>query len=67
MAHTHDHEEDHDHVHVHHEGEEFCDDPSHNHHHHARQTPVVRTAPKIGRNDACFCGSGKKYKKCHGA
>jgi preprotein translocase subunit SecA len=22
---------------------------------------------KIGRNDACFCGSGKKYKKCHGA
>jgi len=26
------------------------------------------TAPqKIGRNDPCFCGSGKKYKKCHGA
>ena len=23
--------------------------------------------PKIGRNDPCFCGSGKKYKKCHGA
>ena len=23
--------------------------------------------PKIGRNDVCFCGSGKKYKKCHGA
>ena len=22
--------------------------------------------PKIGRNDQCFCGSGKKYKKCHG-
>jgi preprotein translocase subunit SecA len=22
---------------------------------------------KIGRNDPCFCGSGKKYKKCHGA
>ena len=22
--------------------------------------------PKIGRNDPCFCGSGKKYKKCHG-
>jgi preprotein translocase subunit SecA len=21
---------------------------------------------KIGRNDECFCGSGKKYKKCHG-
>jgi len=26
-----------------------------------------RTAPKIGRNDPCPCGSGKKYKKCHGA
>jgi uncharacterized protein YchJ len=29
--------------------------------------PVVRAAPKVGRNDACPCGSGKKYKKCHGA
>jgi preprotein translocase subunit SecA len=28
---------------------------------------VRRTQPKIGRNDPCFCGSGKKYKKCHGA
>ena len=26
----------------------------------------VRTAAKIGRNDPCPCGSGKKYKKCHG-
>jgi SEC-C motif-containing protein len=26
--------------------------------------PVRRTAPKIGRNDPCPCGSGKKYKKC---
>jgi preprotein translocase subunit SecA len=26
----------------------------------------VRTATKIGRNDPCPCGSGKKYKKCHG-
>ncbi len=25
-----------------------------------------RTAPKIGRNDPCACGSGKKYKHCHG-
>jgi hypothetical protein len=23
--------------------------------------------PKIGRNDPCSCGSGKKFKKCHGA
>ena len=29
-------------------------------------TTVVRTAPKIGRNDPCPCGSGKKYKNCCG-
>ena len=27
----------------------------------------ARAGPKIGRNDPCYCGSGKKYKKCHGA
>jgi preprotein translocase subunit SecA len=27
---------------------------------------VQRKEPKIGRNDPCWCGSGKKYKKCHG-
>jgi preprotein translocase subunit SecA len=45
----------------------------------ARQAPVpartggddvVKTVkhegPKVGRNDPCPCGSGKKYKKCHG-
>jgi preprotein translocase subunit SecA len=32
----------------------------------ANQT-VVNGAPKVGRNDPCPCGSGKKYKKCHGA
>jgi len=26
----------------------------------------VRVGPKVGRNDPCPCGSGKKYKKCHG-
>ena len=26
-----------------------------------------RSGAEIGRNDPCFCGSGKKYKKCHGA
>jgi len=36
------------------------------------QTPVGGAVPKsehedIGRNDPCFCGSGKKFKKCHGA
>jgi preprotein translocase subunit SecA len=28
---------------------------------------TVRTGPKVGRNDLCPCGSGKKYKNCHGA
>jgi preprotein translocase subunit SecA len=32
----------------------------------ASQT-VSNGAPKVGRNDPCPCGSGKKYKKCHGA
>ncbi len=27
--------------------------------------PQVRALPKLGRNDACWCGSGNKYKKCH--
>ena len=31
------------------------------------QLPVKRTEAKVGRNDPCPCGSGKKYKKCHGA
>jgi preprotein translocase subunit SecA len=30
------------------------------------QTTVHRDAPKVGRNDPCPCGSGKKYKHCHG-
>ena len=31
-----------------------------------KQTPVRREHPKVGRNDPCPCGSGKKYKHCHG-
>jgi preprotein translocase subunit SecA len=35
---------------------------------HARVSrPPVQAGPKIGRNDPCPCGSGKKFKKCHGA
>jgi len=30
------------------------------------ESPIVREEPKIGRNDPCPCGSGKKYKKCCG-
>jgi preprotein translocase subunit SecA len=33
----------------------------------APQSPPTQAAPRIGRNDPCPCGSGKKFKKCHGA
>ncbi len=51
--HEHDHEHDHDHDH----------DRGHAHNH----APAMRSEPKVGRNDPCTCGSGKKYKKCCGA
>ncbi|MDC8758223.1 YecA family protein [Janthinobacterium fluminis] len=35
--------------------------------HEGGKRPVVRETPKVGRNDPCHCGSGKKYKKCCGA
>jgi hypothetical protein len=31
----------------------------------ASRQPYVREGPKVGRNDSCPCGSGKKYKHCH--
>jgi preprotein translocase subunit SecA len=33
----------------------------------SKRAPVTTQEPKVGRNDPCPCGSGKKYKKCHGA
>ena len=33
----------------------------------APAVPFVRAMPKVGRNDPCPCGSGRKYKHCHGA
>ncbi len=50
----------------------FVDGEAHTHkegkaHHHeetAKPVTMVRDQPKIGRNDPCSCGSGKKYKKC---
>ena len=33
----------------------------------ARHTPFVRDTPKMRPNEPCYCGSGKKFKKCHGA
>lgn len=38
----------------------------HDHHHHAALKPIMRDAPKVGRNDPCPCGSQKKFKKCCG-
>jgi preprotein translocase subunit SecA len=34
--------------------------------HAGSRKPVTRSQPKVGRNDPCPCGSGKKYKHCHG-
>ncbi|HEV7845562.1 MAG TPA: SEC-C metal-binding domain-containing protein, partial [Thermoleophilaceae bacterium] len=31
------------------------------------ETRRLEDSEKIGRNDPCWCGSGKKFKKCHGA
>ena len=33
----------------------------------AKSTPFKRNQPKVKPNDPCYCGSGKKFKKCHGA
>ncbi|MFV9616392.1 MAG: SEC-C metal-binding domain-containing protein, partial [Gammaproteobacteria bacterium] len=40
--------------------DDLVGDSSHYHYHE----PYHRETPKIGRNDPCHCGSGKKYKKC---
>jgi preprotein translocase subunit SecA len=36
-------------------------------HDHETVAPAPIVTAKVGRNDPCPCGSGKKYKKCHGA
>jgi Cd2+/Zn2+-exporting ATPase len=62
-AHDHEHHHAHDdecgcgHDHHHHHD-------GHHHHHHRTIAPYVRATPKVGRNDPCPCGSGKKHKKC---
>ncbi|WP_310498444.1 SEC-C metal-binding domain-containing protein [Sandarakinorhabdus sp.] len=48
-----------DHGHDGHVHDENC-----GHHHHAPVTTLRRAGPKVGRNEACPCGSGKKHKKC---
>ncbi|MCJ8170121.1 SEC-C metal-binding domain-containing protein [Atopomonas sediminilitoris] len=52
---NHDHDHTHDHGHVH--------GPHCNHGHHE---PVRNPLKEVGRNDPCPCGSGSKFKKCHG-
>ena len=42
-------------------------DCGHHHHDHMATEPYRRAEAKLGRNDPCYCGSGRKYKKCHGA
>lgn len=57
------HDHDHDHGHVH--GPDCDHDHDHHHHHHV-QAPVRNPLREVGRNDPCPCGSGNKFKKCHG-
>ena len=53
-------------VSVHTEGHVHGPDCTHDHRHDPVVATYRRETPKLGRNDPCFCGSGKKFKKCHG-
>jgi SEC-C motif-containing protein len=46
------------------DGEAHLHEDGKGHEHHEKQKPVVREAPKTGRNEPCPCGSGKKFKQC---
>ncbi len=48
------------------EGEAHTHKAGEDPHVHEKIQTVQRESPKIGRNDPCLCGSGKKYKKCCG-
>lgn len=60
--HAHDHAHDHDHSHDH--GHVHGPNCNHDHHGHHHQAMTLVRSVKIGRNDVCPCGSGRKYKKC---
>jgi preprotein translocase subunit SecA len=49
-----------------HSGHVHGPDCQHDHHDHQPIPTYRREMPKLGRNDPCYCGSGKKFKKCHG-
>lgn len=63
QPHVHGPDCDHDHDHDHH-GHVHGPHCNHDHHHFAPVEQYRRTGPKVGRNDPCPCGSGKKHKKC---
>lgn len=46
--------------------EDHCHAGCDHHHEDHNVETYVRATPKVGRNDPCSCGSGKKYKKCCG-
>jgi preprotein translocase subunit SecA len=46
--------------------EEPQDEPAEGEQDGASNVTPIRSEPKIGRNEPCPCGSGKKYKHCHG-
>lgn len=52
--------------HHHHDGECCHHDHGHEHEHNhgATSQPIRYEHPKVGRNEMCPCGSGKKFKKC---
>jgi len=54
-------------THVHGPNCEHDHDHDHDHHHHVHSTTVRYDQPKVGRNEACPCGSGKKFKHCCGS
>ncbi|MCA9564132.1 MAG: SEC-C domain-containing protein [Myxococcales bacterium] len=56
---------DHDHDHSHEDGHVHGPNCNHDHHHHHHHQQPFVAEVRPGRNDACWCGSGKKYKKCH--
>ena len=60
-----DHGDDHGHAHAPGHGHVHGPNCNHDDHHHfAPVQQIVRAGPKVGRNDPCPCGSGKKHKKC---
>jgi uncharacterized protein YecA (UPF0149 family) len=66
-GHVHGPDCNHEHDHGHGHGAEHVHGPHCNHDHgHTAIEPVRNPLRDVGRNDPCPCGSGQKFKKCHG-